>query len=574
MTNVELIADMGFRLVGGLGIFLLGMKYMQQGLQVIAGSRIRRMISAITSNRFLAVGVGLFVTTLVQSSSVTSVMVIGLVNSELMALTAAIGVIIGANIGTTITGWMLALKIGQYGLPLLGVAAFGWLFLKTERLRYTSLSILGVGMVFFGLEVMKDGFAPVRELPDFVGLFQLFEASDYLGVLKSALVGCVATLIVQSSSATLGMTIALANTGVIDFRTAAAVVLGTNIGTTITAYLASVGADDINAKRTAYFHIVFNVSGVVAVTALFLPVYMPFIENVAMGGVDPNLPDALGNFPYMTAGLATVHTVFNVVTALAFIPFVSQIANALNRFVTGKPTHATDHLTRLDFRLATSPLTAIEQSRHEIRRTDEHVREMLDDLRLVITDETSAQDLPQKIFKQEDTIDEVQIEVTRFLTELLAKELSHDVADEARTQLRLADEFESVSDDVSDILKLYLRMREAGVQFTNAQQEELVGLHDLIAGYYARVRGGLEHVPGDYSPEILQESFAITGTIRELRDRHWNRLSEETVPPLVSTSYMDIANSYRRMKDHLLNIGEAAVGGKTLGDERLTARAS
>ena len=133
MTNVELIADMGFRLVGGLGIFLLGMKYMQQGLQVIAGSRIRCMISAITSNRFLAVGVGFFVTTLVQSSSVTSVMVIGLVNSELMMLTEAIGVIIGANIGTTITGWILALKIGQYGLPLLGLASFGWLFLKSRR---------------------------------------------------------------------------------------------------------------------------------------------------------------------------------------------------------------------------------------------------------------------------------------------------------------------------------------------------------------------------------------------------------------------------------------------------------
>ena len=551
MTNVELIADMGFRLVGGLGIFLLGMKYMQQGLQVIAGARIRRTISLITSNRFLAVGVGLFVTTLVQSSSVTSVMVIGLVNSELMALTEAIGVIIGANIGTTITGWILALKIGQYGLPLLGVAAFGWLFLKTEKMRYTSLSILGVGMIFFGLEVMKDGFTPVRELPDFVTLFQLFEATDYFGVLKSALVGCVATLIVQSSSATLGMAIALANTGVIDFRTAAAVVLGTNIGTTITAYLASVGADDINAKRTAYFHIVFNMSGVVAVTALFLPVYMPFIENVALGGVDPDLPDALGNFPYMTAGLATVHTVFNVVTALAFIPFVSQIGKALHRLVKDTPTHTREHLTRLDFRLVTSPLTAIEQSRHEIRRTDEHVREMLDDLRLVITDETSAQGLAQKVFKQEDTIDEVQIEVTRFLTELLAEELSHDVADEARTQLRLADEFESVSDDVSDILKLYLRMREADVRFTDVQQAELVGLHDLIAGYYDRVRGGLEHVPGDYSPEILQESFAITGTIRELRDRHWNRLSEETVAPLVSTSYMDIANSYRRMKDHL-----------------------
>ena len=559
---------MGFRLVGGLGIFLLGMKYMQQGLQVIAGSRIRRMISAVTSNRFLAVGVGFFIATLIQSSSVTSVMVIGLVNSELMALTEAIGVIIGANIGTTITGWILALKIGQYGLPLLGLAAFGWLFLKTEKLRYASLSILGIGMIFFGLEIMKDGFTPVRELPDFVALFQLFEATDYLGVLKSAFVGCVATLVVQSSSATLGMTIALASTGVLDFRTAAAVVLGTNIGTTITAYLASVGADDINAKRTAYFHIFFNVSGVIAVTALFLPVYMPFIENVALGGVDSNIQEPGGDFPNMTFGLAVVHTVFNLVTALAFIPFVTHIGNALNRLVNDKPKHARAHVTRLDFRLGSPPLTAIEQSRHEIRRTDQHVRDMLNDLRLVITDETSAETVIQKVFNQENTIDEVQIEVTKFLTDLLSEELSHDVADEARTQLRLAAELESMSDDVSAVLKLYLRMREAGVRFTDAQQKELIGLHDLIAGYYDSVRSGLENAPEDYSPEILQESFNITGAIRDLRNRHWNRLSEEAVAPLISTSYMDIANSYRRMKDHLLNIGEAAVGGKTLGAER------
>ena len=392
MSNADLIADMAFRLVGGLGIFLLGMKYMQQGLQVIAGARIRRMIRAITSNRFLAVGVGFFVTTLVQSSSVTSVMVIGLVNSELMALTEAIAVIIGANIGTTVTGWILALKIGEYGLPLLGLAAFGWLFLKSEKLRYASLSILGIGMVFFGLEVMKDGFAPVRELPEFADLFQLFEATDYPGVLKSALVGCVATLVVQSSSATLGMTIALANTGVVDFRTAAAVVLGTNIGTTITAYLASVGADDINAKRTAYFHIFFNVSGVVAITALFLPAYMPFIENVVMGGVDPNTQEPGGTFPYMTAGIATVHTVFNLVTALAFIPFITHIGNALNRLVTDKPKHARAHATHLGARLVGSPLTAIEQSRHEIQRTDQQVRSMLNDLRLVSRSASRAPD--------------------------------------------------------------------------------------------------------------------------------------------------------------------------------------
>ena len=562
--NIDLILEMVFHLVGGLGIFLLGMKYMQQGLQVIAGSRIRRAISFVTSNRFLAVGIGVFVTTLVQSSSVTSVMVIGLVNSELMALTEAIGVIIGANIGTTITGWILALKIGKYGLPILGLAAFGWLFLKPEKLRYTALSTLGIGMVFFGLELMKDGFTPVRDLPDFAALFHLFEATDYFGVLKSALVGCLVTLIVQSSSATLGITIALANTGVIDFQTAGALVLGENIGTTITAFLASLGADDINAKRTAYFHVVFNVSGVAVITALFLPVYLPFIRNVVLAGVDPNMVNADGNYPYMTAAIATVHSTFNVITALLFVSLITPIANILKRLVKDKVQPTRTHLTHLDFQLVSSPLTAIEQSRYEIQRTDEHVRNMMNDLRLVITDPKTDKSVADKIFKEEATIDDVQIEVTKFLTDLLSAELSQNVAEEARAQLRLADEFESVSDYISNVLKLYLRMREASVNFTDAQQEELLGLHDLIASYYDAVHAGLDHASEHYLAEIRQRSREITDEIRELRDRHWNRLSEETVDPLISTSYMDIATSYRRIKDHLLNIGEAVVGGKTV----------
>ena len=561
--NVGLVPDMVFHVVGGLGIFLLGMKYMQQGLQVVAGDRIRSMINAVTANRFLAVGIGLFITTLVQSSSVTSVMVIGLVNSELMALNGAIGVIIGANIGTTITGWILALKIGQYGLPLLGLAAFGWLFIKGEKLRYSALSVLGIGMVFFGLELMKDGFEPARDLPEFASMFQMFEATDYLGVLKSALVGCVVTLIVQSSSATLGMTIALANTGVIDFRTAGAVVLGTNVGTTVTAYLASIGATDVNAKRTAYFHIAFNVAGDVIITALFLPVYLPFIENVVMSGVDPGMQLPGGDFPYMTAGIAAVHTVFNIATAVLFIPFITPMASALRRLVKDKPKAERVHLTHLDFSVVSSPLIAIEQSGFEITRTDRHVRTMLDDLRTIVTAETKDQNLVEKTFQREQIIDDVQSEVTRFLTDLLAVDLSHHVAEEARAQLRLADEFESVSDYVSNVLKLYLRLDEAHVAFSPVQQKELLELHDVIAVYYDRVHEGFATDAFDkYLSDIHRDSRQVTATIRALRDRHWHRLSDELVEPLVSTSYMDIANAYRRIKDHLLNIGEAIVGGK------------
>jgi len=567
-VETKLILQMIFHLVGGLGIFLLGLKYMQQGLQVIAGARIRRMINAVTANRIFATAVGLFVTTLVQSSSITSVMVIGLVNSELMALQGALGVIIGANIGTTITGWILALKIGKYGLPILGAAAFGWLFLRSEKTRNIALSILGIGMVFFGLELMKNGFQPVRNLPEFVAWFQTFEATDYLGVLKSALVGCLATVIVQSSSATLGIIIALANTGVIDFQTAAALVLGTNIGTTITAYLASLGAEDVNAKRTAYFHILFNVCGVAVITTIFLPWYLPFIENYVMRGLNPNLQASPGVFPYMTAAIASVHTIFNIAAAVLVIPFITPIAGALSWLVPDRPLPQRVHLTHLEFNLTASPIAAIEESRSEIRKMDGHIRQMFDELRAVATSNEERPERADPIFERERIIDDVQAEITRFLTDLLAEEISLAITREARAQLRLADEYESVSDYITAVLKLHLRMREAHVALAEDQASELMDLHEIIGQYFDMVRRGLQTVDPAYLLTAEERSDTITARIRNLRDKHWDRLSTETIDPLVSTSYMDIANSYRRIKDHLLNIAEAIAGEKPARGDR------
>ena len=253
--DTMLLAKMAFDVVAGLGVFLLGMKYMSEGLQTIAGRRLRTMIGAATSNRFMGMAVGTGVTCLVQSSSVTTVMVVGFVNAGFMTLTQAIGVIMGANIGTTITGWIIALKIGKYGLPIMGVAALVFAFAKKDRLKFLAMAVMGVGMVFFGLELMKNGFKPIRGMEEFESWFSVFQANSYFGVLKCAAVGCILTMVVQSSSATLGITIGLASTGVIPFHTAAALVLGENIGTTITAYLASIGTTT-NAKRAAYAHVV------------------------------------------------------------------------------------------------------------------------------------------------------------------------------------------------------------------------------------------------------------------------------------------------------------------------------
>src|SRR6056297_298395 len=203
----ELFSEMSVSVIGGLGIFLLGMKNMSEGMQAVAGERLRRMINAITNNRLLACVVGVAVTCLIQSSSITTVMVVGMVNAGLMTLAQAIGVVLGANIGTTITGWILVLEIGKYGLPIIGVSAFFYLFSKKDKLRFAASVFLGLGMVFFGLQLMKQGFSPLRDLPEFKAWFTRFEPHNYIGVLKVCLVGALLTALVQSSSATLGITI-------------------------------------------------------------------------------------------------------------------------------------------------------------------------------------------------------------------------------------------------------------------------------------------------------------------------------------------------------------------------------
>ncbi len=267
-----------FQVCGGLGIFLLGMKNMSEGMQAVAGERLRKLIGAVTNNRLMASGVGTLVTCIIQSSSVTTVMVVGMVNASIMTLTQAIGVILGANIGTTITGWILVVKIGKYGLPLLGISAFFYLFSKKDTIRFFAMFLMGLGMVFFGLELMKNGFAPIKEMQGFVEWFHRFTPDTYWGVWKCVLAGALLTAIVQSSSATLGITMALALTGTIDYMTAAALILGENIGTTITAFLASLGAFT-NARRAAYAHVAFNVIGVFWITLLFVP-YTNLISRI------------------------------------------------------------------------------------------------------------------------------------------------------------------------------------------------------------------------------------------------------------------------------------------------------
>lgn len=556
-------AKLMMTVIGGLGIFLLGMKNMSEGLQAVAGAGLRRMISKVTDNRLMATGVGCLVTMLVQSSSITTVMVVGFVNSGFMTLSQAIGVIMGANIGTTITGWILALKIGKYGLPILGVGAFGHLFMRRDRVRYLSMALMGLGMVFFGLELMKDGFAIIKDLPEFEAWFQTFDASTYFGVLKCAAVGCMLTFIVQSSSATLGITIGLAAIGVIPFSTAAALVLGENVGTTITAWLASFGTTT-NAKRAAYFHIIFNMIGVIWITTLF-DEYLDFLNVLLdlsfirwLAGVDADSGAAVS----VTVRIAATHTCFNVVNTILFFPLAGVLARLLERFVPEKAGKEKPHLTNLDVRMLETPVISVEQSRVEVLRMASGCAKMMDWLHEIRLNPDAPQRLIDKAFHREEVLDTVQDEIVAFLTHLIAGNVPHDIVDEARRQLRMADEYESISDYIIVVLKSLLKLRRSNLQFSDDERATLTELHGMVAEYLQLISRAYEI----RQPEIITKAHsrgeAITHKVKELRDQFLARMSDARLDPQLSVAYTAQLNAYRRIRDHVLNTAEALAGEK------------
>ncbi len=534
---------------------------MSEGMQAVAGSSLRRIIGAVTNNRILATFCGIIVTCVVQSSSITTVMVVGFVNSGVMQLSQAIGIIMGANIGTTITGWILVLKIGKYGLPLLGAAAFVNLFSKGDRWRYWATALMGIGMIFFGLELMKDACAIIKEMPEFEAWFQMFRADSYVGVLKCALVGCVLTTLVQSSSATLGITISLASQGVIPYETAAALVLGENIGTTITAFLASLGATT-NARRAAYFHVIFNLVGVFWITLIFAW-YIDFIRWFV--GVDINeavVKDNVTTYPNTTVAIAATHSIFNIANTLMFLPFLPLFVRLLNRVVPAKEFKEKPRLTDLDIRILETPSLAIEQSQKEIEKMGDGCEKMLEWLSQLSQQDDPDRALADRLKRREQVLDSMQDEITAFVTDLLSGNIPHSVADEARRQLRVADEYESISDYVVSLDKFDRKLRRDGYRYTPEQREDLGLLNRSLAEYLKEVNQALIQGNRNVLTQSSANSDRVKKDIKQLRRKHLDELSGGNIPPQVSVAYLAALNAYSRVRDHSHNIAEAVSGEK------------
>jgi phosphate:Na+ symporter len=534
--------------IGGLGLFLLGMKNMSEGMQAIAGDKIRKLINTVTDNRFVACGVGSTVTALIQSSSVTTVMVVGMVNAGIMTLKQSIGVIMGAGIGTTITAWLIALKISDYGLPILGISSIFYLFAKFDRVRYTAMMFVGLGMVFFGLEIMKEGLLPLRDNEQILELMSQFVPTDYFGLIKCIGVGALVTAMIQSSSATVAITITLAKTGIIGYDTAVALVLGENIGTTITAYLASLGAST-NAKRSAFIHISINVFGVLMLFPIFY-YYLSFLNSI--------FDDNIG----ISSRIAFAHSGFNILTVSILIWLIEPLKRFVTFLVPGKDHEEQSHLTYLDVRMIETPLIAIQQSYDEIMRMAKSVQKMFDWLRTALSKPKKKESIENQIFHREQVLDITQKEVVEFISKLMKGTAPQNIADEARKQLRLADEYESLSDYVVNVIKILNRMKKYKVSLSEHERNELISLHDLLTGYLDFIYNAVQNQNNDILSKAMTENSVIRRKIKNFRSSHLNRLAAEQTSPILSLAYMDLLNSYRRMLDHAFNIAEVLSGGK------------
>ncbi len=547
--------ELVYTLLGGLGIFFFGMKSLSESLQAASSHWIRRIIHTLTTNRFSAVIVGLLVTTLVQSSSITTVMVVGFVNAGLMELGQAIGVILGANIGTTITGWIISIKVGKYALLLIGLGVFPMLFNKNEKVSQIGKVVFALGLVFFGLETMSGSFKPLRSSESFLQLMQVFSADSYVSLWATVLIGCVLTFVVQSSSAMLGITIALAVSGAITFQTALALVLGENIGTTVTALLASIGANTA-AKRAAVAHGLFNVLGVLVITSIFW-LYMDFIDSVITGTPDWVGPN--GEKPYIAAHIAAGHTFFNVINVCLFLPFIRYLQRLVVWLVPEGKAKEKKRLEMLGSTSTISPALAIEQAFRELEKMIGLVDQMFDDTLGFLKSNSEQKDMAQRVYKYEDITDRMQMEITVFLGKVMEVPLTEIESRQVKGLLRMADELESVADYCQSIVEYSTRAYREKFKFDDETKQEVYSLADRCHGLFESVKSSIQARESLDIEELRPIWNDFNQAADDLKSTHLTRISEGRITPVASLTLSDIVVSFRRIKNHTVNLAEAYI---------------
>ena len=563
MLQMIMNQNLVFGVLGGLGLFLFGMKIMSEGLQKIAGSRIRQILAALTNNRLVGTLVGIAVTAIIQSSSATTVMVVGFVNAGLMSLVQSIGIVLGANIGTTITAQLIAFKITQYALPAIGIGAGFKLFAKNKKWSYVGEVLLGFGLLFFGLSVMKTAFDPLKASEEFRQLFLIVGDNHLLGVL----IGAILTIIVQSSAATIGITIALASTGLLTFEASVALILGEIIGTTITTNLAAIGTN-LAARRTALAHFLFNTFGV-CYMLLFFTLFTNLVASITPGDADfiiqtqeqaARLGGEIGDKPFIARHIANTHTLFNVLNTILFLPLVGVLAKLSTLAVRGRDKEAEFHLKYLDDRVLNTPPIALAQARSETRRMAQVALEMVDETMTFLQDN----DLKRlsALEKNEALSDALQKEITNFLVALSQTSITQESSKEVASMMHMVNDLERVGDYCENLWLLSQRKLKQKITFSEIAMNEMADIAKLTRDFLARIVRALEEKDvGVYAEAQLLED-AIDDLEERLRNNHIKRLNTGECTVNSGLIFIDMLHNFEKIGDHTFNLAKAVVGRK------------
>ena len=535
-------------LCGGLGLFLYGMHVMAKKLKKTAGGNMKRLLEMLTKNKYIGILVGALVTAIIQSSSATTVMVVGFVNAGLMNLTQAVGIIMGANIGTTITSWLVSSAEFLQTDTLAPIAIFFGaamlLFAKKAKHRDIGEIIIGFGALFIGIEMMSSGVAPLSELEGFKEIFKEFGRNPVLGIL----VGTFVTALIQSSSASVGILIALAHNGLVTFDSAVYIIMGQNIGTCATALLSSLGASK-NAKGAAYIHLLFNVIG----SVIFSIVAVIFFK------ISPEV----GQRTINEFWISIVHTSFNVANTIIMIPFSSVLVKIAEFLCNAKKvTDDESEVLHLDDRILNTPSIAIINCGKEIV----HLANLAKKNLVLSFDAVLNKDKKaiEKIFEREEKIDNLTKYITQYLVKICDTDITSEENDYITSLFHTVHDIERMGDHCENLAEFAQNLIEDNLDFSESGKNELKDMFDEAKKCVENSISAFENGDIKDAQAVIREEERIDNLEKTLRQKHIERLSKNQCSPLVGVIYLDIVTNVERISDLALNVAQAVIKNKTV----------
>ncbi len=546
-------------LLGSLGIFLYGMKLMSESLQKVAGDKMRNILAAMTSNRVKGIFTGFLITAIIQSSSATTVMVVSFVNAGLLSLVQSIGVIMGANIGTTVTAWLISIlgfkvHMTTIALPLIGIG-FPLLFSKHTKRKSLGELVIGFSLLFIGLGYLKDSVPDIKNNPEILHFLGNYTDLGYLSLLLFLGVGTLLTVIIQSSSATMALTLVLCFNGIISFEMAAAMVLGENIGTTITANLAAVVAN-VSAKRAARAHFIFNVFGVVWILILFYPV----IKIINYVVIEMGFASPLSNPASIPVALSIFHSAFNITNTFIMVWMVRLIEKIVIKMVPDKDSDEEFRLQYINIGMLSTSELGILQARKEIYVYGERVTKMFGFVRelFIVKKDKKHESLVQKVEKYEEIIDRMEVEIADYLAKVSEGELSESASLKIRGMFEIIDNLESIGDSCRNLEKAMVRKKEGKVEFPKEISDNILKMFDLIDNSLEEM---LVNLNKDYSEVNISKAEEIESQINkyrnELRKDHIKNVKAKKYKYKAGILYNELFSTCEKLGDYVINVSES-----------------